>query len=286
MEFEPANQYSLRQLTQAYNQTRSDYIVPMPMCVGRLREYIRLYDVDLSASWIANDRDRIMGLGMLGIRARRGWITRLGVLPEARREGIGGDLIRRLVETADERGIATLWLEVIKGNVPAIDLFEASGFAKTRELRVARRAADGKGDASEITVKLLEAEKVTVGDKVSALTLLSLRNDRLNWLLETESMRNAENLQVLQARFKDGSAGWVSYHRSTDVLSQIVVEVIKGAPSRVTYSLLALLHRSYRNLDAVVENIDVSDPRWPGFRAAGYLNTFDRIEMVRRRQSC
>ncbi len=41
----PASAFPLEALTDAYNQTRIDYIIPMPMNVTRLREYIHNYDV-------------------------------------------------------------------------------------------------------------------------------------------------------------------------------------------------------------------------------------------------
>jgi hypothetical protein len=81
MKLVPADNFDLEQLTKAYNQTRVDYIVPMPMNEARLRDYINCYDVDLSASWVAVEGSVMLGLGMLGVRRGRGWITRVGVLP-------------------------------------------------------------------------------------------------------------------------------------------------------------------------------------------------------------
>jgi hypothetical protein len=43
----PASQFTLDELTGIYNQTRVDYMVPMPMNAARLAEYISVYDVDL-----------------------------------------------------------------------------------------------------------------------------------------------------------------------------------------------------------------------------------------------
>ena len=66
MKLIPADQFTIEQLTEAYNQTRVDYIVPMPMNAARLQEYIDVYDVELAASWVAvNEQDEPLGLGML-----------------------------------------------------------------------------------------------------------------------------------------------------------------------------------------------------------------------------
>ena len=76
-----ADSFTFEELTEAYNQTRVDYVVPMPMNVAKLREYVRVYDVSLNHSVVAIGEDLMLGLGMLGVRQNRCWITRLGVLP-------------------------------------------------------------------------------------------------------------------------------------------------------------------------------------------------------------
>jgi len=67
----PATQFSLKQLTIIYNQTRVDYLVPMPMNMARMQEYIHVYDVDLADSFVAMQDGEMVALGMLGVRAGR-----------------------------------------------------------------------------------------------------------------------------------------------------------------------------------------------------------------------
>ena len=93
----PASDFTLDELTQAYNQTRTDYLIPMPMNPDRLNEYITLYDVDLHSSRVAVVGETIVGLGMLGRRPGHGWVTRLGVLPEGRRQGTGSAMLLSLI---------------------------------------------------------------------------------------------------------------------------------------------------------------------------------------------
>jgi len=77
----PASQFTIEQLTAIYNQTRVDYLVPMPMNSTRLAEYISMYDVDLDHSRIALLDNVLLGVAMQGVRDGRAWLTRLGVLP-------------------------------------------------------------------------------------------------------------------------------------------------------------------------------------------------------------
>ena len=97
-ELRKANTFTIEELTDIYNQTRIDYIVPMPMNTARLNEYIHNYDLDLARSVVALANGDAIGLGMLGVRQDHTWITRLGVVPGKRHYGAGEALMRYLIE--------------------------------------------------------------------------------------------------------------------------------------------------------------------------------------------
>jgi len=119
----PASQFTIEQLTVLYNKTRVDYMVPMPMNVARLADYVRLYDVNLDRSFVAMQGEEMLGVAMLGIRHQRAWITRLGVVPTTRRHGAGKMLVAALVDAVDSLHLPLIMLEVIKNNAPAHQLF-------------------------------------------------------------------------------------------------------------------------------------------------------------------
>ncbi len=81
LEIIPADNFTIHELVDLYNQTRVDYLVPMPMNEERLAEYIHTFDIDLHASGVARTDDgQVLGLSMLGARPPWAWITRLGVI--------------------------------------------------------------------------------------------------------------------------------------------------------------------------------------------------------------
>lgn len=274
MELIPANQFSLEQLTYAYNQTRIDYVVPMPMNVARLRDYTRIYNIDMTCSWIAKNGSTLYGLGMLGVRPNRAWVSRLGVLPDGRRKGTGQRLMEALIQNAADRQISHVWLEVIKGNEPAHALFRKLGFEETRDLIVARRPPL----ADQSKPNFDHVRRITTLNNEEALILLSHRKTRPNWLNETESFLNVNNLSGLLVELKDGGRGWVTYHASLLQLTRITVEVIFGDPVEVTATLLQVLHDRHKRQDAITENL-FDDAVWCGFQKAGYFESFRRIEM-------
>ena len=290
----PASDFSIEELTDAYNGTRTDYLIPMPMNPGRMQEYIDLYDVELSCSRVAVAGDSMIGLGMLGVRPGMGWITRLGVLPEGRRQKIGSRILAALIDESDRQGLPVIWLEVIKNNVPAHELFRLSHFRETRELIVARRPP---GPARNRAVAL-NAHKIQYLEHNEVVDLHCRRRERMNWLNTVETMRNVRRLAIpleddergslhesphlsgMLVEFYDGSRGWISYHVTTLQLTRISVEIIRGEPAKTTANLLELMHHLHAAQDAVIENIP-DDERWAGYQQAGYFEVFRRIEMVR-----
>ena len=257
-----------------------DYIVPMPMTVARFQEYIDAYDIDLTHSCAVIDSqepDLIFGIGMLGVRNDRAWITRLGVLPYARRLGTGQAIMEYLIAEATGLGVSALWLEVIKGNAPAYRLFNRFGFVETRELIVSRRPP-----SQELPpVDCIKINSVFTLNAAEMISLLEQREGKANWLNETETFRNISRLNGFMFHLDGDSAGWVIYEPSVLQLKRVLVDVTRGDKVRVTQSILHWVHTKLPILDAVSENIAVDDPRWLGYQGAGYFESFKRIEMVK-----
>jgi ribosomal protein S18 acetylase RimI-like enzyme len=272
LELVPATRYSVEELTAAYNQTRVDYIVPMPMNVARLEAYIRHYDCDLTRSVVARSGDEVLGLAMLGVRPCRSWITRLGVLPVSRRNGAGEAMMRYLIDQSRDLGANAIILEVISNNVPAHRLFTKLGFCETRELLILRRPPG-------LPILDAPAYQVTAGDQARALALLQTRTGVPSWLDEYSSMLAGGSLQSLEITLTDGSAGWIVYQSLVFQLGRLVLETLSGDPARVAQALAHALHTHHPVQDTKTENIPADDPHVPGLLAMRYLESFRRTEM-------
>ena len=91
----------------------------------------------LAAGYLAKvgeRRTRIVAYGVLMLAPGEAQILNLSVVADARREGIGRELLRRFVEDARSLSAEQIFLEVRASNAPAIGLYESERFA-----RVARR---------------------------------------------------------------------------------------------------------------------------------------------------
>lgn len=271
LQLRPAAAFTLQQLTDAYNQTRVDYLVPMPMNAARLGEYVHIYQINLEQSVVAVDDDEILGLCMLGCREGRAWITRLGVLPVKRRRGVGETMLRTLLHNADQLGLPLRILEVIRDNTPAYQLFLKCQFHLTRELLVLRRPPGTPQLEPQGNPQWVEAP--------AALQWLYEYPAALPWTNQIETYAAANDYAGLRLTLPDGGRGWMIFRKQKFLLSHFVPWVEAGEPSAVTAQLLAHLHARYPLMDTHVENVGLYDPHLPAFLRLGYLDVFHRLEM-------
>ena len=278
IELIPAARFSIQELADLYNQTRVDYLVPMPMNADRLAEYARDFDIDLSRSCVAREAaGRVLGLSMLGARPKRAWITRLGVLPATRRRGIGSTLMDCMLGSAKDMGAEEVLLEVIKNNAPAYKLFLSKGFQETGEWLVMRRAPHPVSNRPQGHAEILTREE----------TLETMRGYPFypTWINALESMRNAPDVEGMRVRLPNGGAGWIAYRNNKFTLrftlSHLILCTEQGEPAEVGAEMLLQLHTRYPRYDTYAENIFKEDPHLPAFHALGYFQNFSRIEMRR-----
>ncbi len=270
----PASSFTIEQLTAIYNQTRVDYLVPMPMNAARLDEYIHAYDVDLEHSFVAMYGDEMLGVAMLGVRPERAWITRLGVLPNTRRHGAGRALMEGLLEQAAAKKIDFAMLEVIKNNTPAHQLFLKLGFYEVGELLVLRRAPV----IPPPTPLVADAERL---ERADALVLVGHDRGTQPWTNQSQTLRNIQDVSGLHVTLANGGRGWLVYQRQKFTLTRFAYKTEVGDPVEVLHAILSHLHNQYPRLDTQLENIQVNDPHLPAFYRMGYVEAFRRIEMWR-----
>lgn len=270
----PASQFTVDQLTEIYNQTRVDYMVPMPMNAARLQEYITMYDIDLQHSLVAMQDDKLMGVAMLGAREDRAWLTRLGVVPDTRGSGVGEALTSGFLEQAGSLNLQFQMLEVIKNNVPAHSLFRKLGFYEVGELLVLRRSPVLPPPDPVVA----DAQRL---DRTEALDLVAQNRGTQPWTNQSESLSNASEVSGLRLTLVDGSEGWLVYQRQKFLLTRFAFKTQSGNPVDMARAFLSHLHYQYPRLDTQVENIQVSDPHLAAFFEMGYVESFRRIEMWR-----
>ena len=123
-----ADTLALAELADLFARGYEGYYLPIHVDEPTMRYMVETWDIDLARSRVAPGK----GVCNLGVRGERGWIGGLGVVPEARRRGLG----RALMEAVLAQAPPLVTLEVLEQNEPALRLYESLGFERTRVLEV------------------------------------------------------------------------------------------------------------------------------------------------------
>ncbi len=272
---EAASNFTADELAEIYNASRIDYLVPMPMNAKRMQSYVRMYDVDLDASVVIFDAEhQPAGLGMLGARDDRAWITRLGIIPQRRMAGMGICLMESLIGAARERHIRLIQLEVIEGNDRGHKLFSKCGFREVRRLLIIRRPPASPPGGPPV-----------VGATVSRLTTseiwacLAQRGPGASWINENASLIKVEKLEGLRVKLPSGYSGWVIFQCKTFEISHVVLQTPAPVREIMMATLLYYLHNLHTEQDTKIENIPITDMTLPILQDFNYIEEFRRIEM-------
>jgi ribosomal protein S18 acetylase RimI-like enzyme len=136
MELAPASRYSYAELAEIFNAGYEGYFTPFSLDEAAFRLMSTAFDDDLDASRVALVDGAPAGICKLAIRGDRGWIGGVGVAALHRGTGVGGALMRAVLDVGRSRGLREVWLEVLVQNEPAIRLYDKLGFARERGLEV------------------------------------------------------------------------------------------------------------------------------------------------------
>lgn len=263
----PADALTLNDLTELYNRARADYLVPMPMTCDSMAAYLTRHDVDRAASLVVEIEGEPVGLALLGLRADRAWITRMGVVREARRAGVGRVLVEGLLDRAAERGAASAQLEVIADNAIGQRLFRACGFEPVRRLLVLTRPPGLPVNLPLLPDRLLNNAEARTVLETAAIGYAP------SWVEETPSLLQARRLAGIAV---DQAA--LIYGDDGAVLSPVV---LSHADGMIGPALLGALHSQWPMRPALKENVPEGDGQAEWFFDAGYALAFTRLEMRR-----
>lgn len=129
-------QADLARATAAFNRVFEAYVVPMSFSEAQFAIHLDANQIDGDASPIWYDEDgSVLAAATLAIRGSRGWVGGFGIAPPYRGRGYGALLIDHLIETARNRALSSVSLEVLEQNIPAVRTYERAGFTRMRELR-------------------------------------------------------------------------------------------------------------------------------------------------------
>jgi GNAT superfamily N-acetyltransferase len=159
LELRSARSLTLGERAELFNAAYDGYLVPFHVDERQLAFMDDVFDRDLDASRIAFRDGEPVGLRNLGLRSEDAWIGGVGVVPSARRAGVGESLMRALHEEARDRSVRRVWLEVIVENTGAFALYEKLGYVLVQDVEVwTLPAAEGGHAGREVPVAEAKAQ--------------------------------------------------------------------------------------------------------------------------------
>jgi ribosomal-protein-alanine N-acetyltransferase len=138
----PASSATYDDRAACMNAAYADYLIPLHVGADQLANMDVIYDVDPDASVVAEGHGKLLGMALLSRRGDRGWISAVGTVPAARRQGVARLMMQALIANARRLALAGVVLEVISDNEKAHTLYRELGFQDVRELLTWRLAAD------------------------------------------------------------------------------------------------------------------------------------------------
>lgn len=136
LDIRSARTLSVADRAKLFTAAYEGYVVPMHIDEAALEWMQQKFDFDLDASQIAYLDGEPVGLANLAVREPDAWVGGIGVVPAARRTGVGEALMRALHEEARERAVERVWLEVIVENTGARALYEKLGYGVMQDVEV------------------------------------------------------------------------------------------------------------------------------------------------------
>ena len=97
-----------------------------PWSIGLIRECLE--NPSLYRLYAAEDREGVFGYSVMSLVLDEAGIDNLAVLPEHRRSGAGAALLTKMLSDARKLSAKSAVLEVRESNLPAIALYERTGF--------------------------------------------------------------------------------------------------------------------------------------------------------------
>jgi ribosomal protein S18 acetylase RimI-like enzyme len=255
LEIGSARSLALNERAALFNAAYEGYLVPFHVDEAMLASMQETFDLDLEASRIALRGGATVGFGNLGVRGEDAWIGGVGVVPAARRSGVGEALMHALHEQARERGVRRVWLEVIVENTGAFALYEKLGYRLVRDVEVwsLPLAVSERSEAEEASAEDAHAR------------IRALRSGREPWQRADETLAHYDDARGLVT-----PAGAAVFRRSGDNV-QLVQIAGEAEP----------LLRALRILGPVaVLNLPEDDPAASAFHELGASVRVRQHEML------
>ncbi len=132
---------------------RANY--PFPWTLGIFRDCLHVGH----ECWVLEQRDEVIGYGVLSAAAGEAHILNVSVVPAQQRQGHGRRMVLRLLDLARWHRVMRVFLEVRPSNTHACVLYESLGFNEIGRRPAYYPDVRGREDAIVMAMELLPPEQ-------------------------------------------------------------------------------------------------------------------------------
>jgi GNAT superfamily N-acetyltransferase len=229
LRIDSAAELALPALAALFTDGFRHYLLPMSFTAASLAERICAEHIDLSASRVLFRGTTPAGLALIARRGRVCRLAAMGIIPEARAQGVGSVLVARILDDARARNDTRVRLEVFEANGPARALYDRFGF------RQVRRLVGYEGTLHPLAAQLEELDP-------AHFSQLLPPDEALPWQLERASLAapptgaRCFSLERKSFAYLSGIAGQIAWLRGIFTLPQ---ERRRGHAKRLLQGLAA-----------------------------------------------
>lgn len=258
------------------NAAYADYMIPLQITPDQLASMDIIYDVDPRASVVAEAHGRLVGMALLSRRGDRGWISAVGTVPAARRQGIAREMMHTLIANARRLKLHNLTLEVISANEKAHTLYRDLGFRDIRELLTWRLAEDA--DPLPIPQELL---REVTPDSV-LVHFEEWHKMAPSWQREMETLRRLlGRARAYQLNMDGGEGAYAVISERVDAVGLLDIGINPDFGAvRAGRPLLQAISRLHPNRPLSILNVPADDPLCRALAALRFHVTVRQWEML------
>jgi GNAT superfamily N-acetyltransferase len=273
METRSLNDCSLNEILSAFNESFSDYMVPLRLTPEQLAGKIKADKVDLNYSVGAFLDNKLVGFILHGFdildNKKVIYNAGTGVIPSYRKQGLTKQMYEFILPSLRTQNIDTMILEVITENIPAIRSYEKVGFKARRKLVCYR------GQVKTTTNDRVEITEIPLYDWKRIMEFWDFLP---SWQNSTKVLDALKNSNRSYGAFIDGQlVGYIVYNPVSKRVQQFGVHK-KYRRKKIASTLFAQIKEPGTNLTII--NADESSAATARFLTQIGLERFvEQLEM-------
>jgi ribosomal protein S18 acetylase RimI-like enzyme len=219
MEIKSLENIETNELVAVFNQSFSDYIVPLEITKEQLENKIKSDNIKLEFSVGAFENNRLIGFILHGLNFVNGnkitYNAGTGVIPEKRGNKITFKLLEHIIPKLKEQNVTKIKLEVITENEIAFRTYKKIGFEIIRELNCYK---------GQIKSKIESKFKILPLKNYDWELLKSFWDWDPTWQNSISSAENTSHLNVAIGAFDSNSLiGYLIYNPNSNRIQQFAV---------------------------------------------------------------